>query len=128
MRDRLSGSMVVVAIAAAVLGAAVSVPVTLTSAQAPAASGAAPKASPLQTAPLKTPPLQTAPLKTPWGEPDLQGIWTDEFDTPFQRSAQYATQEFFTEVQRRELDRQREAHYGNDPRQERGSAVDVGGS
>jgi hypothetical protein len=21
-------------------------------------------------------------LKTPWGEPDLQGIWTDESDTP----------------------------------------------
>jgi hypothetical protein len=26
------------------------------------------------------------------------------------------------------LDRQRAAHYGNDPRQERGSAVDVGGA
>jgi hypothetical protein len=27
-----------------------------------------------------------------WGEPDLQGIWTDEFDTPFQRPAKYANQ------------------------------------
>jgi hypothetical protein len=27
-----------------------------------------------------------AALKTPWGEPDLQGIWTDESDTPLQRS------------------------------------------
>jgi len=35
-------------------------------------------------------------LKTPWGEPDLQGIWTDETDTPLQRPAQYANQEFFT--------------------------------
>jgi hypothetical protein len=26
-----------------------------------------------------------------WGEPDLQGIWTDEFDTPFQRPAKYRT-------------------------------------
>jgi hypothetical protein len=24
-------------------------------------------------------------LKTPWGEPDLQGIWTDEVETPLQR-------------------------------------------
>ena len=46
-------------------------------------------------------------LKTPWGEPDLQGIWTDEFDTPLQRPAKYAEQEFFTEAQRAELDKER---------------------
>src|SRR5882724_7096751 len=108
MRDRFSGSMVAVAIAAAAVSAAISVPVTRTSAQAPAASGAA--------------------LKTPWGEPDLQGIWTDEFDTPLQRPAQYANQEFFTEAQREELDKQRGALFGSDPRQERGTAVDVGGA
>ena len=22
---------------------------------------------------------------TPWGDPDLQGIWTDTYDTPLQR-------------------------------------------
>src|ERR1700675_3990311 len=44
---------------------------------------------------------------TPWGQPDLQGIWTDEFDTPLQRSAKYANQEFFTEAQRAELDQAR---------------------
>jgi hypothetical protein len=48
-----------------------------------------------------------APPRTPWGEPDLQGIWTDEFDTPLQRPAKYATQEFFTEAERAELDRVR---------------------
>jgi hypothetical protein len=67
-------------------------------------------------------------LKTPWGEPDLQGIWTDEFDTPLQRPAKYANQEFFTEAQREELDKQRGALFGSDPRQERGTAVDVGGA
>src|SRR5947208_615153 len=107
MRDRFSGLMVTVVIAAAALGTALSLPVTRTSAQAPA-SGTA--------------------LKTPWGEPDLQGIWTDEFDTPFQRPARYANQELFTAEQRAELDRQRAAHYGEDPRQERGSAFDVGGA
>jgi hypothetical protein len=39
----------------------------------------------------------------------LQGIWTDEFDTPLQRPAQYANQEFFTEVQRADLDKTRSA-------------------
>src|SRR5215470_6518386 len=74
MGDRFSTSMVTVAIAAAAVSIAVSVLATGTSAQAPAASNPA--------------------LKTPWGEPDLQGIWTEEFDTPLQRPARYASQEF----------------------------------
>jgi hypothetical protein len=73
--------------------------------------------------------LAEAPaLKTSWGEPDLQGIWTDEFDTPFQRPARYGNQEFLTPAQRAEVDRQREMHFGGDPRQQRGTAIDVGGA
>jgi hypothetical protein len=75
MRDRFAGSMISVSIAAAAVGTVVPLSNTQTSAQAPAASIAAPA------------PAQA--LKTPWGEPDLQGIWTDEFDTPFQRPAKY---------------------------------------
>src|SRR6267143_716488 len=82
MLDRFSGSTITVAIAATAVGAVMSASITRTSAQA---------------------------LKTPWGEPDLQGIWTDEFDTPLQRSAKYATQEFFTEAQRADLDKARSA-------------------
>src|SRR5256885_9731351 len=52
---------------------------------------------------------QAPSLKTPWGEPDLQGIWTDESDTPLQRSPKFANQETFTEAQRAELDRERSA-------------------
>src|ERR1700680_3158303 len=91
MGNRFSGLIVTAAIAAAA-SAAISVSVTATSAQAPAVSGAAQK---------------TPALKTAWGEPDLQGIWTDEFDTPLQRPAKYANQEFFTEAQRVELDQVR---------------------
>jgi hypothetical protein len=108
MRDAFSGSMITVAIAAAAVTAAISVPVSRTSAQAPAASG----------------PV----LKTSWGEPDLQGIWTDEFDTPLQRPARFANQELFTAAQREELDRQRGVLFGSDPRQARGTSVDVGGA
>jgi hypothetical protein len=92
MGDRFSGSIVIAVIAAA--ATANSVSVTRTSAQAP------PPYPPPQAG-------EGAALKTPWGEPDLQGIWTDEFDTPLQRPAKYATQEFFTEVQRAELDKVR---------------------
>jgi hypothetical protein len=67
-------------------------------------------------------------LKTPWGEPDLQGIWTDESDTPLQRSPKYANQEFFTEDQRAELDRERAALMGRDKRVERGTELDVAGA
>src|SRR5258705_6472641 len=112
MRDRLSSSMLTVAIAAAAAGALFAVPVTRPSAQAPAAS--------------VTPPAPA--LTTPWGEPDLQGIWTDETDTPLQRSPKFATQEFFTEVQRAELDNERSALLRRDRRVERGTELDVAGA
>jgi hypothetical protein len=87
MLERFSGSTIIVAIAATAVGTVMSASITKTSAQAPA-------------------------LKTSWGEPDLQGIWTDEFDTPLQRPAKYATQEFFTEAQRAQLDNERSAVLG----------------
>src|ERR1700694_3844000 len=67
-------------------------------------------------------------LKTPWGEPDLQGIWTDETDTPLQRPARYANQEFFTEAQRAEIDRARPELLSRERRAERGTERDVSGS
>jgi hypothetical protein len=82
--------------------------------QAPTASAKSPAAAPV--------------LKTPWGEPDLQGIWTDESDTPLQRSPKYANQEFFTEAQRQELDKQRSALLRRDKRVERGTELDVAGA
>ena len=73
-------------------------------------------------------PKTVTSLKTPWGEPDLQGIWTDESDTPLQRPAKYANQEFFTEAQRVELDKERAALLGRDKRVERGTELDVAGA
>jgi hypothetical protein len=103
MRDRLKASMITVAIVAAAAGTVIAVSITQTSAQAPA-------------------------LKTAWGEPDLQGIWTDETATPLQRSPRFANQEFFTEAQRAELDRERSQLLGRDKRGERGSELDVSGA
>src|SRR5579884_1625689 len=103
VRDRSSSSVITVAIAAVAIGAGISASATRTPAQAPA-------------------------LKTPWGEPDLQGIWTDETDTPFQRSPKYANQEFFTDAQRAELDIERAALLRRDRRVERGTELDVAGA
>src|ERR1700730_6690376 len=58
-------------------------------------------ASQAPTASAKKPQARAPPaLRTPWGEPDLQGIWTDEFDTPLQRATRYASKEFFTDEER----------------------------
>jgi len=64
--------------------------------QTPATMGRA------QAVAVKTEP---AP-KTPWGEPDLQGIWSRDADIPLQRPTKYGNREFFTDVERAELDRQ----------------------
>jgi hypothetical protein len=106
MRVRFSNLMLTVAVGAAAL-AAVSLSTTDTSAQAPA---------------------EPFVMKTPWGDPDLQGIWTDETSTPLQRSPKYANQEFFTEEQRAELDKARSELLGRDRRVERGTELDVAGA
>jgi hypothetical protein len=100
MSDQFSTSIVTIAIATAVASTAI--------------------------AGLATQTLAQAALRTPWGEPDLQGIWTEEFDTPLQRPARYANQEFFTEAQRQELDRQRADYYGDGARQQRTSQFEDG--
>jgi hypothetical protein len=106
MRERFSGSVLAVITASF---AVISGPIDPATAQAPRA--AAP-----------------APALTPWGEPDLQGIWTDPTDTPLQRSPKYASQEFLTEEQRAEFDKMRASFVGRDRRAERGTEADVAGA
>ncbi len=112
MHESFSGAMIRVAVAGLAVSVAVSLAIPRASAQMPGASGKAPVSA----------------LRTPWGEPDLQGIWTDETDTPLQRSPKYANQEFFTDAQRAELDRQRSAMRGRERRAERGTVADVAGA
>jgi hypothetical protein len=100
VREQFSGSIVAIAVATAIF-----VPTTAASAQVAVHSGAT--------------------LATPWGDPDLQGIWTDEFDTPFQRPPRFATQEFFTAAQREELNKARAALYGEERPATPGTEFDV---
>jgi hypothetical protein len=105
MRDRFSGRVAAVAIAAsaAVISGTVTLALAQTTAPAPA-------------------------FKTPWGEPDLQGIWTDETTTPLQRPVRYANKELFTAAERAELDQARSEVLGRERRAERGTERDVSGS
>jgi hypothetical protein len=112
MRERFSGSTIAAAIAGTAVSLVISTSITRAPAQAPVTSASAPAPT----------------LTTPWGEPDLQGIWTDETDTPLQRSPKFANQEFFTEAQRAELDQQRAAMLGRERRAERGTVADVAGA
>ncbi|MSO29915.1 MAG: hypothetical protein EXQ48_03090 [Acidobacteria bacterium] len=78
------------------------------------------------------PAAQTGPVhKTPWDEPDLQGIWTRNYETPLQRPTKYANKEFFTDEERAQLDNLRAGIIGRDSaesRRKRGTATDVGGA
>jgi hypothetical protein len=100
VREQFSGSIVAIAVATAIF--------------VPTATASAHVAAP-----------SDATLATPWGDPDLQGIWTDEFDTPFQRPPRFATQELFAAAQREELNRARAALYGEERPATPGTEFDV---
>jgi hypothetical protein len=116
MRRRL---LEVLGVAAAILAVTVLLKLTPTAVagQTPAVratTGTAPKAATV--------------AKTSWGEPDLQGVWTDDFQTPLQRAPRYANKELFTDEERAELDRQRAAILRRDQRVTQGSERDVAGA
>ena len=46
------------------------------------------------------------PIRTPWGEPDLQGIWSNPVVTPLERPAEFGTRQFLTEVEAAKLQAQ----------------------
>ena len=113
MRRRLLESLGVAAVMMALvmflqLSAAGQAPAARATAGTPAAAGPAPK--------------------TAWGHPDLQGIWLDEFATPFERSAESANKEFFTEAERAAQNEQRSGSVGRNLRAEVGTRQDVAGA
>ena len=73
---------------------------------------------------------QTGPaLKTSWGEPDLQGLWSDEYQIPLQRPAKYAGKESFTDAELAALDKERAAKPSfGEKRGEKGTERDVAGA
>jgi hypothetical protein len=83
--------------------------------------------APVPKAPVARP--AAAPVaKTAWGQPSLEGIWLDEFDTPLERPAKYANKEFFTDQERTAQDEERSAQAGRNQRAEVGTRQDVAGA
>jgi hypothetical protein len=87
----------------------------------------APVSGQSSSAPATAAPAGPAPT-TAWGDPDLQGIWTDPYQTPLQRPAQFKDKEAFTDEERKALDEQRASILRRDQRVERGSERDVAGA
>jgi hypothetical protein len=48
-------------------------------------------------------PAQTTP-RTPWGDPDLQGVWTNTTTTPLERPDKFANRDTLTDEERASLD------------------------
>jgi hypothetical protein len=81
--------------------------------------GQAPSKPAASAAPAKT-------WRTPWGDPDLQGAWSNATTTPLERPAKYGNREFLSEQERAAQDR--ETAIGTDRRDAPGSDADVNGA
>ena len=56
-----------------------------------------------------------APERTPWGDPDLQGVWTNRTTTPLERPSQYEGRTELSAEERADLDAQAEANRDRPP-------------
>lgn len=74
------------------------------------------------------PVVGQGPMTTTWGHPNLEGIWLDVYDTPFERAAELGNREFATAEERAASDRARMGNAGRNRRVARGSEQDVAGA
>jgi hypothetical protein len=65
------------------------------------------------------------PPKTPWGEPDLQGIWSGDTLTPLERPARFADKPVLTEAEAEKIEEDVATRPGRDDRSQRGTERDV---
>jgi len=79
---------------------------------------AAPKVNAVPPAKNWTPP------RTPWGEPDLQGTYSNKTITPFERPANVSGREFYTREEVEALEK-RAQETGGDENRKRGTTADV---
>jgi hypothetical protein len=68
------------------------------------------------------------PPRTPWGDPDLQGIWSGETLTPLQRPARFAGKAVMTPEEAAKAIADIEARPGREDRSNRGTEKDVAGA
>jgi hypothetical protein len=70
-------------------------------------------------------PQAYTPPKTPWGEPDLQGIWSGETLTPIERPARFAGRPVLSEQEAEAIEDDIASRPGRDDRSARGTERDV---
>src|SRR5688572_21691653 len=85
----------------------------------PAAAQTAPAAPKAGTAPAAK---NWTPPRTPWGEPDLQGSYSNKTITPFERPASVEGREFYTREEVEALERRAEGT-GGDENRKRGTTA-----
>jgi hypothetical protein len=77
----------------------------------------------------QAPDANAASPRTPWGDPDLQGIWSPGYYlTPLERPTRYDGREFLTDEEVTELEGRANQAPGRNARLERGSTADVEGA
>src|SRR5678816_3209764 len=64
------------------------------------------------------------PPRTPWGEPDLQGTFSNRTITPFERPVELGTREFYTKDEVAAMEK-RAREGGGDEGRKRGTRADV---
>ena len=74
----------------------------------------------------KATPGKTKPWQTPWGDPDLQGSWSNATTTPLERPAKFNGREFLTEQERAAQDK--DSTIATDKRATPGTPEDVNGA
>src|SRR5438876_4130463 len=67
--------------------------------------------------------------RTPWGDPDLQGIWSPGYYlTPLERPIEYAGRQFLTDDEVIALEKEQAENRGRDTRLDPGSREDLEGA
>jgi hypothetical protein len=90
-------------------------------ARVPAFAQTAPAAPKANTAPAAK---NWTPPRTPWGEPDLQGTYSNKTITPFERPASVGGREFYTREEMEALEK-RAQETGGDENRKPGTTADV---
>jgi hypothetical protein len=72
--------------------------------------------------------LEAQAFRTPWGDPDLQGIWSGETLTPLQRPARFANKAVLTPEEEAKVVAEVQARPGREDRSFRGTEKDVAGA
>ena len=72
-------------------------------------------------------PVEGQSATTAWGHPNLEGIWLDVYDTPFERSPEIGDREFATPEERQARDQARMIDPGRNERSG-AAARDVAGA